>query len=124
MQIDCSDARYELKIGDRVRRSLIRHFHAFIIKQIKSRGFDADDPRLFNQDTIEAEAWRLAATAIEEAEREFRDALAARGHRYHDPLFTLLFLSADFLPAVRLTPRGVWDVRASRILLPARRRSR
>jgi adenine deaminase len=58
------------------------------------------------------------------AERGLHDALAARGHRYHDPLFTLLFLSADFLPAIRLTPRGVWDVRTSRILLPARRRSR
>jgi adenine deaminase len=64
----------------------------------------------------------LAEAAV--AEREFRHALAARGHRYHDPMFTLLFLSADFLPAVRLTPRGVWDVRASRVLLPARRRSR
>jgi hypothetical protein len=73
MQIDCSDAQYELKIGNRVRRSLIRHFHAFIIKQIQSRGFDAEDPRLFNQDMIEAEAWRLAATVIEEAEGEFRD---------------------------------------------------
>jgi hypothetical protein len=47
MNIDCSDVQYELKIGDSVRRSLIRHFHAFIIKQIKTRGFDADDPRLF-----------------------------------------------------------------------------
>ncbi|HEV8259785.1 MAG TPA: hypothetical protein VGQ19_03385, partial [Burkholderiales bacterium] len=73
MDIDCSDAQYELKIGDSVRRSLIRHFHAFIIKQIKTRGFDADDPRLFNQDVLDAEAWRLAATVIEEAEREFHD---------------------------------------------------
>jgi len=73
MNIDCSDVQYELKIGDRVRRSLIRHFHAFIIKQIKSRGFDADDPKLFNQDMLDAEAWRLAATVIEEAEREFHD---------------------------------------------------
>lgn len=73
MNIDCSDAQYELKIGDNVRRSLIRHFHAFIIKQIKMRGFDADDPRLFNQDVLDAEAWRLAATVIEEAEREFHD---------------------------------------------------
>jgi hypothetical protein len=31
MNIDCSDVQYELKIGDSVRRSLIRHFHAFII---------------------------------------------------------------------------------------------
>jgi hypothetical protein len=73
MNIDCSDVQYELKIGDSVRRSLIRHFHAFIIKQIKTRGFDADDPRLFNQDVLDAEAWRLAATVIEEAEREFHD---------------------------------------------------
>jgi hypothetical protein len=72
MDIDCSDARYELKIGDRVKRSLIRHFHAFIIKQVQSRGFD-EDPKLFNQDTLEAEAWRLAATVIDEAELEFRD---------------------------------------------------
>jgi hypothetical protein len=64
MNIDCSDAQYELKIGDSVRRSLIRHFHAFIIKQIKTRGFDADDPRLFNQDVLDAEAWRLAATVM------------------------------------------------------------
>jgi adenine deaminase len=56
------------------------------------------------------------------AEHGLRAALAARGHLHHDPLFTLLFLSADFLPALRLTPRGVWDVRASKILLPARRR--
>ena len=27
-----------------------------------------------------------------------------------------------FLPAVRLTPRGVWDVKRSRLLLPSRRR--
>jgi hypothetical protein len=73
MDIDCSDAQYELKIGDSVRRALIRHFRAFIITQIKSRGFDADDPRLFNQDMLDAEAWRLAATVIEEAEREFHD---------------------------------------------------
>jgi hypothetical protein len=62
MDIDCSDAQYELKIGDKVRRSLIRHFRAFIITQIKTRGFAADDPRLFNQDVLDAEAWRLAAT--------------------------------------------------------------
>jgi adenine deaminase len=55
-------------------------------------------------------------------EDELRAALRARGHVYHDPLFTLFFLAADFLPAVRLTPRGVWDVKQARVLLPARRR--
>ncbi|HSE93863.1 MAG TPA: adenine deaminase C-terminal domain-containing protein [Methylomirabilota bacterium] len=53
-----------------------------------------------------------------------RAALMARGYPHHEPLFTLFFLSADFLPHVRLTPRGVWDVKQSRVLLPARRRAR
>jgi adenine deaminase len=57
------------------------------------------------------------------AERHLREAFVARGYPHHDPFFTLLFLSADFLPAIRLTPRGVWDVRTSQILLPARRRT-
>ena len=48
--------------------------------------------------------------------------LRERGYPFHDPFFTMLFLSADFLPAVRLSPRGVWDVKAGRVLLPARRR--
>jgi adenine deaminase len=57
-------------------------------------------------------------------EDRLRVALVARGYPHHDPLFTLFFLSADFLPHVRLTPRGVWDVKQTRVLLPARRRLR
>ena len=37
-------------------------------------------------------------------------------------LGVLLFLAADFLPEVRLSPLGVWDVKRSRVLLPRRRR--
>ncbi len=55
-------------------------------------------------------------------EDELRAALEARGHPFHDPLFSLFFMAADFLPAVRLTPRGVWDVKRARVLLPSRRR--
>jgi adenine deaminase len=53
-------------------------------------------------------------------EQELRACLAARGYAHHDPLFTMLFLAADFLPAVRLSPRGVWDVKRGRVLLPRR----
>jgi adenine deaminase len=63
--------------------------------------------------------------SVEEAagwEAEFRRALVARGYPHHDPLFSCFFLAADFLPAVRLSPRGVWDVKRGRVLLPARRR--
>jgi adenine deaminase len=57
------------------------------------------------------------------AERRLREVLVARGYPHHDPLFSVFFLAADFLPAVRLTPRGVWDVKTSRVLLAARRRT-
>jgi adenine deaminase len=56
------------------------------------------------------------------AERALHAALSERGYAYHDPMYTLYFLAADFLPAVRLTPLGVWDVKRGRILLPSRRR--
>jgi adenine deaminase len=68
----------------------------------------------------------MSAATLEEAaarEERLRALLVARGYPYHDPLFTLFFLAADFLPAVRLSPRGVWDVRRGRVLLPSRRRT-
>ena len=55
-------------------------------------------------------------------ERELVRHLADRGYPFHDPFFTMLFLAADFLPAGRLTPLGVWDVKAARVLLPSRPR--
>jgi adenine deaminase len=61
-------------------------------------------------------------TTVAEAEDRFREALAARGHPFHDPLFTLFFLAAEFLPHIRLSPQGVWDVRRREVVLPARRR--
>jgi adenine deaminase len=56
------------------------------------------------------------------AEDALRAALVARGYPHHEPLFTLFFLAADFLPFVRLSPRGVWDVKQGRVLLPRRAR--
>lgn len=54
-------------------------------------------------------------------ERELKALLAARGYPFHDPIFTLYFMVADFLPAVRLSSRGVWDVKRGRLLRPSRR---
>lgn len=53
-------------------------------------------------------------------EDALRAELVARGYAFHDPLFTLFFLAADFLPFVRLSPRGVWDVRRGKVLVPVR----
>jgi len=55
-------------------------------------------------------------------EEDLKSLLSTRGHVFHDPLFTLYFMVADFLPSVRLSARGVWDVKRARIIRPSRRR--
>jgi adenine deaminase len=55
-------------------------------------------------------------------EEELKSLLGARGYAFHDPLFTLYFMVADFLPSVRLSERGVWDVKRGRIVKPSRPR--
>lgn len=65
---------------------------------------------------------RLSLHDAATLEDRLRAALVARGYPHHEPLFTLFFLAADFLPFVRLSPRGVWDVKQGRVLLPRRAR--
>ncbi|CAA9429710.1 MAG: Adenine deaminase [uncultured Rubrobacteraceae bacterium] len=48
-------------------------------------------------------------------------AIAAEGYEHHDILYTLLFLTCDFLPALRLTPLGLLDVKTSSVLVPSER---
>ncbi len=67
----------------------------------------------------------MTSSSVEEAARsedELRRQLADRGYAHHEPLYSLFFMAADFLPTVRLSPRGVWDVKRGRVLLPSRRR--
>jgi adenine deaminase len=59
---------------------------------------------------------------VADLEEGLRAALIARGYAHHEPVFSLFFMAADFLPAVRLSPLGVWDVRRGRVLLPSRPR--
>jgi adenine deaminase len=57
--------------------------------------------------------------ALVDANRAFLAVLNARGYRFADPLFSLLFLTFDSLPWVRLTSRGIWDVRHRKVLYPS-----
>ena len=61
----------------------------------------------------------IAAGGFEDAlrvERELTEQLRVAGYRFHDPLYSLLFASGDFLPEVRLTPRGVFEVKTRTVL--------
>lgn len=53
------------------------------------------------------------------ANRRFAALLTARGYRFRDPVYSLLFLTFDSLPWIRLTSSGIWDVRHRRIIAPA-----
>jgi adenine deaminase len=46
-------------------------------------------------------------------------AITDRGYPFHDILYSLLFITCDFLPGLRLTPRGLYDVQTHTILNPA-----
>ena len=48
--------------------------------------------------------------------RELKKHLQDAGYPFSDPLYSLLFLTADFLPGPRLTWSGVLDARKSRII--------
>jgi adenine deaminase len=56
--------------------------------------------------------------AIADEARGLYAFLRARGYPHADPHYTLLFLPMDSLPDVRLTYRGVWDVRRGKTLVP------
>ena len=54
-------------------------------------------------------------------ERELADAMEQAGYPFHDPLYSLLFASGDFLPELRLTPKGLLEVKTRTVLQPAQR---
>ncbi len=54
-------------------------------------------------------------------ERELERRARTAGYPFHDVVYSLLFASGDFLPELRLTPRGLLDVKSRTVLEPARR---
>ena len=57
----------------------------------------------------------IAAGAFDKSvtiDRELSKQMSAAGYPFHDPLYSLLFASGDFLPEIRLTPSGVIEVKS------------
>ena len=58
------------------------------------------------------------ATAVD-YQNQFLKVMKERGYPFHDILYTLLFLTCDFLPGLRLVPHGLYDVKTDQIVRPA-----
>lgn len=56
-------------------------------------------------------------TLIED-EKKLRSVLKGCGYRFDDPVYTLLFLSSTHLPYLRVTQRGIYDVKKKTVLFP------
>lgn len=54
-----------------------------------------------------------------EQEEAMREALEKSGYPFGDPIYSLLFFSATHLPYVRITQKGIVDVKKKRVLFPA-----
>ena len=52
-------------------------------------------------------------------EKVLKQALAERGYKYGDAIYTLLFLQSTHLPYLRITPSGIYDVMKKTLLLPS-----
>lgn len=52
-------------------------------------------------------------------EKKLKKALASRGYKKGDAIYTLSFLQATHLPYIRITPKGIFDVMKKTLLLPS-----
>ncbi len=48
--------------------------------------------------------------------------MSRHGYPFHDPLYSLLFASGDFLPELRVTPSGLLEVKSRSVLTGTVRR--
>ena len=52
-------------------------------------------------------------------EKKFVKLLRDRGYKHEDPIYSLLFFSSTHLPYIRVTQRGIYDVKKKTVLFPA-----
>ena len=52
-------------------------------------------------------------------EKRLTNALRERGYQYEDPIYSLLFFSSTHLPYIRITQRGIYDVKKKGLLFPS-----
>lgn len=53
---------------------------------------------------------------LEQLTGSFLQRMREAGHRYRDPIYTLLFLTATHLPFIRLTKEGLYLIKEQKIV--------
>jgi adenine deaminase len=61
----------------------------------------------------------LAIEELIQEEKALTTALRERGYQYEDPIYSLLFFSSTHLPYIRITQRGIYDVKKKGLLFPS-----
>ncbi|PPA68980.1 adenine deaminase C-terminal domain-containing protein [Jeotgalibacillus proteolyticus] len=56
--------------------------------------------------------------AVMASEEKLKAILEKKGYTHNDPVYTLLFLSSTHLPYIRLTQKGLYDVKKKTVLFP------
>lgn len=56
---------------------------------------------------------------IMEDEKQFVKLLRERGYKHEDPMYSLQFFASTHLPYIRVTPKGIYDVRKKMVLFPS-----
>ncbi|PYZ96562.1 adenosine deaminase [Alteribacter lacisalsi] len=69
--------------------------------------------------TLNGKMSTLELPDIAEQERHLLRVLQQKGYRYGDPVYAFLFFSATHLPYVRVTQKGIFDVKQKKVLFPA-----
>ncbi|QKS70435.1 adenine deaminase [Paenalkalicoccus suaedae] len=57
--------------------------------------------------------------SLVEQENHMKHTLEERGYKFSGPIYSLLFFSATHLPYVRLTQKGIFDVKKKKVLFPS-----
>ncbi|MFD2629548.1 adenine deaminase C-terminal domain-containing protein [Oceanobacillus kapialis] len=58
-------------------------------------------------------------SALIEKEKQLKAILKEFGYAFNDPVYSIFFLSSTHLPYVRITQRGIMDVKKKEVLFPA-----
>ncbi|WP_028983449.1 adenine deaminase C-terminal domain-containing protein [Sporolactobacillus terrae] len=79
--------------------------------------FDGTDAFSFSLDLLGVMSTRSMDALSPKAE-QFLQAMKKNGFAFDDPFFCLFFLTEQHLPFVRLTPRGILDIKSNQLIVP------